>query len=393
MLRDIDFFNFFRCWLGWIVDDLRHGHHAAVAVGLVRLAGRERQVHLAAAAIPDRARAAAAVQDVLGRRDHLRAAVRRVPDPVARAHVIDLRPRGTDLHDVRRHLHQSRRREDAARRRRPATSAAAATRRHRGRRAAASSRRISRRGSSPICRRMSWNTSPTSSASTPRDFKTRQELVAAIHERRQLIAALDREAMLDVVQLGPPAGHRNASKEQIAQEIVRDPLDAVRRAVAARADRARAACAASKRATTTPVPLLIKRLKKQEGFFSKLNRKRRAMLGSIVSNMIGEDAGAERIPISPAAAGAAPTPSSRRPPPPPPPSSDDQGRDRRVRPVRRHRRPHQEDRRQLHQPEARRDRDRASTASSTRSTAASPSGATRKSPTASASSRSPCGPA
>jgi hypothetical protein len=38
-----------------------------------------------------------------------------------------------------------------------------------------------------------------------------------------------------------------------------------------------------------PVPAVVKKLKKKEGFFSRLNRKRRAVLGSIVSNMIGED--------------------------------------------------------------------------------------------------------
>jgi hypothetical protein len=38
-----------------------------------------------------------------------------------------------------------------------------------------------------------------------------------------------------------------------------------------------------------PVPLVVKKLKKKEGFFSRMNRKRRAVLGSIVSNMIGED--------------------------------------------------------------------------------------------------------
>src|SRR5690606_7904082 len=37
-----------------------------------------------------------------------------------------------------------------------------------------------------------------------------------------------------------------------------------------------------------PVPTLIRRLKKQEGILSKLNRKRRAMLGSLVSNLIGD---------------------------------------------------------------------------------------------------------
>src|SRR5437016_6255901 len=31
-------------------------------------------------------------------------------------------------------------------------------------------------------------------------YKTRQQLVIAIHERRQMIAAMDREAMLDVIR-------------------------------------------------------------------------------------------------------------------------------------------------------------------------------------------------
>jgi hypothetical protein len=35
------------------------------------------------------------------------------------------------------------------------------------------------------------------------------------------------------------------------------------------------------------VPALVRKLKRQEGFFRKLNRKRRALLGSIVSNMLG----------------------------------------------------------------------------------------------------------
>src|SRR4051812_42745628 len=55
----------------------------------------------------------------------------------------------------------------------------------------------------------------------PRDFKTRQHLVTALHERRQTIASLDREAMLDVIKWGRRPVTVNASKEQIAQEIIR----------------------------------------------------------------------------------------------------------------------------------------------------------------------------
>src|SRR6266542_88592 len=42
-----------------------------------------------------------------------------------------------------------------------------------------------------------------------------QELVAAIHQRRQIIAAMDREAMLDVVKWGRRPVTINATKEQI----------------------------------------------------------------------------------------------------------------------------------------------------------------------------------
>ncbi len=43
-----------------------------------------------------------------------------------------------------------------------------------------------------------------------------------------------------------------------------------------------------------PVPVLVKKLKKREGLFSKLNRKRRAALGSLVSRVVGDsDSGHE----------------------------------------------------------------------------------------------------
>src|SRR5439155_7121091 len=53
----------------------------------------------------------------------------------------------------------------------------------------------------------------------PRDFRTRQHLVTALHERRQAIAAMNREAMLDVIKWGRRPVTYNAGKEQIAQEI------------------------------------------------------------------------------------------------------------------------------------------------------------------------------
>jgi hypothetical protein len=122
----------------------------------------------------------------------------------------------------------------------------------------------------------------------PGDFRSRQHLVTALHERRQAIAAMDREAMLDVVRWGRRPVSANASKEQLALEIARIKLMrfaglsqrglvvlAVMRGVTLRGDE--------------NIPALVRKLKRQEGFFTKLNRKRRAVIGSIVSNMLGED--------------------------------------------------------------------------------------------------------
>ncbi len=122
----------------------------------------------------------------------------------------------------------------------------------------------------------------------PTEFKSRQHIVAAIHERRQVIVSMDRDAMLDVVRWGRRPVPINATKEQLAAEIARlramkfDGLShrglvvlAVMRGVPMRGDES--------------VPLVVRRLKKQEGLFSRLNRKRRAWIGGIVSSMIGED--------------------------------------------------------------------------------------------------------
>src|SRR5436309_7777778 len=119
-------------------------------------------------------------------------------------------------------------------------------------------------------------------------FKTRPLLVAAIHERRQAIAAMDREAMLDVVRWGRRPVSVNASKEQIAMEIVR--IRSMR--FAGLSHRGLVVLAIMRNARVAgdePVPVLIRRLKKQEGFFARLNRKRRTMLGAMIARMIGEE--------------------------------------------------------------------------------------------------------
>src|SRR5689334_17106964 len=124
----------------------------------------------------------------------------------------------------------------------------------------------------------------------PTRFKSRQHLVAAIHDRRQMIAMMDREAMIDVVRWGRRPVASNATKEQLALEIARIRsmkfngltqrglvVLARMRGLHPRGDE--------------PIPILVRRLRKQEGFFARLNRKRRAWIGSMVSNMLGDAAG------------------------------------------------------------------------------------------------------
>ncbi|HWP40666.1 MAG TPA: hypothetical protein VNL70_07045 [Tepidisphaeraceae bacterium] len=119
-------------------------------------------------------------------------------------------------------------------------------------------------------------------------YRSQQDLASAIYERRQMIAAMDREALLDVVRWGRRPVHANASKEQLAVEISR--IKSMRFAgLSHRGLVALAVMRGVELRGDEDVASLIRKLKKQEGLFSRLNRKRRAWIGSIVSNMLGED--------------------------------------------------------------------------------------------------------
>jgi hypothetical protein len=122
----------------------------------------------------------------------------------------------------------------------------------------------------------------------PTKYKSRQAIVAAIHDRRQLIASLDRAAMLDVVRWGRRPVTVSAGKEQIAQEIAR-----IRLMRFAGLSQPGLVVLARLRGIDArdqdPVPVLVRKLRKQEGMFARLNRRRRAFLGGMISKMIGEE--------------------------------------------------------------------------------------------------------
>jgi hypothetical protein len=144
--------------------------------------------------------------------------------------------------------------------------------------------------------------------------KTRQALVVAIHERRQMIASLDREAMLDVIKWGRRPVTFNATKEQIAQEIAR--INSMR--FGGLSQRGLAVLAKMRGVAVSDndsVPMLIRRLKRQEGLFAKLNRKRRAFLGTLVSNMIGEEPAGDYQFLPPPPSSSPASPVASAPPP------------------------------------------------------------------------------
>jgi hypothetical protein len=119
-------------------------------------------------------------------------------------------------------------------------------------------------------------------------LKTQQDLVSAVHERRQMIASMDRQAMLDVVRWGRRPVTVSATKEQIAQEIAR--IRAMKfGGLSHRGLVVLALLRGVNAAEDDSTPLVVRRLKRQEGLFSRLNRKRRAVLGGLVASLVGEN--------------------------------------------------------------------------------------------------------
>ena len=183
----------------------------------------------------------------------------------------------------------------------------------------------------------------------PRRYRTRQHLVAAIHDRRQMIATLDRDAMLDVIRWGRRPVTANASREQVAQEIVRirsmrfaglSQRGLVGAGAASRARRAR---------DDDPVPVLSASSRGRRGSSPGSTASAGRFLGTLIARMIGDAENAADYQFLPddnrrpagAAHGAGPV------------ALYDQGGDRGVGALRRDRQPRQENRRLVPQPEAR----------------------------------------
>jgi hypothetical protein len=144
----------------------------------------------------------------------------------------------------------------------------------------------------------------------PTRFKTGQLLVAAVHDRRQLIAGLDREALLDVVRWGRRPVSVTAGREQLAQQVAR--IRSMK--FAGLSQRGLVALARLRGVTvadTDPVPVVVKKLRKHEGFFSRVSRRRRAAVGSLVARIVGDAGPSEYHFLPPTGGGeAAPMPAA-----------------------------------------------------------------------------------
>ncbi len=122
---------------------------------------------------------------------------------------------------------------------------------------------------------------------SPMHFDTKPALVAAILDRRTMIAGMDRESMADVLTWAHKPVSSNMSRDAMAMEIVR--VKSMR--FAGLSQRGLIALAALRGVNVSPddsTPQIIAKLKSHEGFFAKLSRKRRAFMGKMVSRMLGE---------------------------------------------------------------------------------------------------------
>ncbi|MGN6727877.1 MAG: hypothetical protein ACTHLZ_18305 [Tepidisphaeraceae bacterium] len=136
-----------------------------------------------------------------------------------------------------------------------------------------------------------------------RGFDDKAELIAAIHRRRQLIASLDKAALVDVLHWAGRTPLLGAVNEQLAIEIVQ--IKSMR--FTGLSDRGLFALALLRGCEVSKVQSrddLIKELKAQEGFFNKMKRKTRGWLGKRVQSIIGDETTA-LPPVTPATPGAA----------------------------------------------------------------------------------------
>jgi hypothetical protein len=119
-------------------------------------------------------------------------------------------------------------------------------------------------------------------------FDTRAQVVQALADRKALIGTLDRTAMLEVVRWGRRPVSVAANREQLALEIARIrrmKFDGLSREGLFVLGLLRGVDCSSEDTTEE----LVRKLRRKEGLFSKLNRRRRSIIGSLAAKIVGED--------------------------------------------------------------------------------------------------------
>jgi hypothetical protein len=121
----------------------------------------------------------------------------------------------------------------------------------------------------------------------PGIFDTKPGLVAAILDRRTMIGSLDRDALSDVMHWAGKQVTATTTRERMALEIAK-----VRSMKFAGLSQRGLVVLGKLRGAdvrdTDDTPTVIAKLKGLEGFFAKLGRKRRHIVGKWVSRMIGD---------------------------------------------------------------------------------------------------------
>ncbi len=121
-----------------------------------------------------------------------------------------------------------------------------------------------------------------------RDYKDKTALVSAVHERRQLIASLDKAALIDVLHWAGRQPMAGTSAEQLAIEVVQ--IKSMRfLGLSERGLRVLALLRGCDLTGDESRDQLVDALKSLEGFFSKMRRKTRGWLGKRVQKMMGDE--------------------------------------------------------------------------------------------------------
>jgi hypothetical protein len=118
-------------------------------------------------------------------------------------------------------------------------------------------------------------------------YPSRELLVDAVEKRRQLIATLDRNTMLELVRWGRRPVAANATHEQLGHEIARIRLMRFT-GLSREALIVLAHLRGVEFSEDDNDRAIVRKLRRQEGIVERFNRKKRAFLGSLVSSIVGD---------------------------------------------------------------------------------------------------------